>query len=753
MKKIFNFSAKNFGIYASITFCMLIFSNACIDNFIFPFAAPLTFALVVNNIYSIYSIAIFFICSLVHGFTFENVVSSALVVSLLIIFVIVKRFSKKHHFLFAIIFCAFSRIANIYFLSYSVNSIIWAIVDLILSATFVFVLNSLIFAFVSRGIQAFAKKERIFFYMCLIICFMGLSNIYLYKINVSNFIFILFILCSVAAFKEHSIISIFCLTCGYALSAFNFVFIPLYFLAMTSLIFRGKYKWVCAGYISLVSSLLLYLNDNINLFEFLPIIFACITYLCVPNKWLNNIEIYLFGSQSSIISSYILEKQKSQAKNKLLSISLMFDEMHKCYRSLASSNLNINEELDYLASNIKSSVCARCINQNNCYNSKDMFYQIRNLLELAIKKDKVNLLDIPTLIASNCTKLNSIIENVNALASEYHESLKLNKTDGENKLASSVQFAGTSLIFKEISETFETKYHINSQKSLLLKDLIVKNNIVCKECIALEDKNGIKEINMVVRNIDAVNPVLEDICKQAYHIAFYRKENIITKYAGWSLVSLIPTENYELLCGVACSPKKLNDKSGDNYVFKKLGDGKFLLAISDGMGHGEGANNISSVAISLLQSLYMAGLSSPVIMDSINSLLLPANSGFTTIDATVVDTCSGVVDFIKMGSTISVIRQNNQTKIIDVESLPLGVTEKVCPTYKKTLISTGDIVVLASDGIVDAFGQKNFCDYINNEVAINMQVFAEGILEEATARAVDHKDDMTVIAYKLSPKR
>ena len=34
-----------------------------------------------------------------------------------------------------------------------------------------------------------------------------------------------------------------------------------------------------------------------------------------------------------------------------------------------------------------------------------------------------------------------------------------------------------------------------------------------------------------------------------------------------------------------------------------------------------------------------------------------------------------------------------------------------------------------------------------------MQLFAEGILEEAEARSTTHKDDMTVIACRLMQKR
>ena len=133
-------------------------------------------------------------------------------------------------------------------------------------------------------------------------------------------------------------------------------------------------------------------------------------------------------------------------------------------------------------------------------------------------------------------------------------------------------------------------------------------------------------------------------------------------------------------------------------------------------------------------------------------MIVPANKGFTTIDATIVDTNTGEVDFIKLGSTISAVKKQETTEIVDVESLPVGVSEIIKPTYTVKKLLSGDAVVLASDGVVDVFGEKTFKDYVNNERTYNMQTFADNLLNEAASRKILHKDDMTVIAYKLIAK-
>ena len=66
-------------------------------------------------------------------------------------------------------------------------------------------------------------------------------------------------------------------------------------------------------------------------------------------------------------------------------------------------------------------------------------------------------------------------------------------------------------------------------------------------------------------------------------------------------------------------------------------------------------------------------------------------------------------------------------------------------------MNSGDIIVLASDGVVDSFQSiEAYLHFINNERITNVQLLADNILEEARSRTVTHKDDMTVLAIKLA---
>ena len=84
------------------------------------------------------------------------------------------------------------------------------------------------------------------------------------------------------------------------------------------------------------------------------------------------------------------------------------------------------------------------------------------------------------------------------------------------------------------------------------------------------------------------------------------------------------------------------------------------------------------------------------------------------------------------------------------DSLPLGVTSLPALNVQSMVLKEQDIVVLASDGIVDSFDKvEDFVCYVNNSNISNIQLLADDILEEAQSRT-KHEDDMTVIVLKIS---
>lgn len=757
MKKSKVFLNKKVMLTWLIIICfMIVFSRANIYQVISPFSGAFAFALVACG-FNMFAVAFCFAASfLVFNFSFNNIICCAFVSSVLIIFGIIKLTNKKPLAIYiTLIAVAFSRLANIYFNFYVVSIAICSVFDLFIGIAFCFCLIKVMSSALSKGMQSFTSREKIMIYIILLAVSLGLNNLNFYGIDITKFIFILTLLL-LSRSGTNITINVSCImTISSILYSVQSVNIGVYFiLSCVCVWFSKKNKFLQASMLCLTDSLLGLLSSY-TIINLLPCLLATLVFVSIPQKIIKFIAGYFVGFKKSIITNYYATKKQEIIKSKLYSMAVLFEEMQKSYRSLITSSVNTENAIELLASEVKLNVCESCINKINCYNGKDMTCCIKELVELSIKKGKVNFLDVPNLLSSNCNKINVCLSAINNLAIDYIATEKKNKSADDGKLNIALQLGGTSKIFKELSSQFNANDILNASKSCQIKNAIENMGMVCTECQVFENSLGVSEIIVVVRNIDTVNINLAKALESVYPIKFERKMCFQTKIAGWSIVCFVPLNRFELVCGFASTPKSIGDQNGDNYVYTKLTDSKYLVALCDGMGHGKQANNISTIAMNLIESFYKSGLGSGIILDSVNNILLPAGGGtFSTLDASIVDLCTGEVDFIKIGSTISVVKLLGECKIVNVESLPLGVVAGVVPSTSKYVLRTGDIVVIVSDGIVDVFAsQEEFCNFVNNETSINMQLFAENILEEATSRVMDKKDDMTVIAYRIINKR
>ena len=128
-----------------------------------------------------------------------------------------------------------------------------------------------------------------------------------------------------------------------------------------------------------------------------------------------------------------------------------------------------------------------------------------------------------------------------------------------------------------------------------------------------------------------------------------------------------------------------------------------------------------------------------------------SGENFSAVDVCVVDQDVGKVDFIKRGGTPTIIKKGNQAIVVEGDNLPIGIMEQSTTNIKSYYLNSGDVVVLASDGVFDAFiNSEDFAGFINNLPVINIDEFAHSILNYAIKlnRGVV-KDDMTVLVMRI----
>lgn len=224
-------------------------------------------------------------------------------------------------------------------------------------------------------------------------------------------------------------------------------------------------------------------------------------------------------------------------------------------------------------------------------------------------------------------------------------------------------------------------------------------------------------------------------------------------------LNFLSDDKYEMALGTEELTKSKSELSGDSMLNIRLKDGKYLVAISDGMGTGKEARKSSMQALRLLENLLLSGFDKNISLDLINTALMnQSNEIFATLDIAIIDLYMGTIEFIKSGACPTYIKNKRKVQIIKSNSLPAGIVgETDIQTFDKD-ISQGDILVMCSDGILDSnIEYKNkelWLKYMLEDIeTTNTKKIANLILNEA----VDNnfgvvKDDMSIMVCKFIKK-
>ena len=207
------------------------------------------------------------------------------------------------------------------------------------------------------------------------------------------------------------------------------------------------------------------------------------------------------------------------------------------------------------------------------------------------------------------------------------------------------------------------------------------------------------------------------------------------------------------------STKSKSEVSGDSILSIRLKDGKYLVVISDGMGTGNKAKKSSTQVIKMLENLLLSGFDKNISLELINQALINQNQEtFATLDIAIIDLYLGNIEFIKSGACPTYIKNNKKIQIIKSNSLPTGMVDaNQIETFDRD-ITSGDIMLMCSDGILDAnIEYKNkelWIKYLLEDIETNnTRKIANLVLNEAIDNNFGNiKDDMSVVVCKFVQK-
>lgn len=467
-------------------------------------------------------------------------------------------------------------------------------------------------------------------------------------------------------------------------------------------------------------------------------------------------------------SAYIL-RMKDIVSHRLNGFSESFLRLSKTFSNLAEKRTALSkDEVDELIDDVFAKVCGTCNLQsfcwkNNFYNTYQAFF---GFLATCEKNGKIEYYDMPGDFRKRCLNADFLAENVNRLFEAYKINLTWKNKIAESRELVSCQIASISKIINGFSRELYSEFSFDDALSKRVTEELVKNGIKVYSAAVTENKDKKTEViithdscygrHMCVKEIiPIVNDILEkNMNKDVYHcsIAIEDGKNICK-------LKLAEEQTFTVTAGVSRMTKSDSKESGDNHTFMNLGNGSYLLALSDGMGSGARAKEESAASIELFENFMEAGFQKDVAVDLINSVLVLKSEpkSFSTLDICIINMYTGICEFAKIGACESFIVSRDKTEVINSATLPVGILDRVDMETSSIGLCDGDLIVMMTDGVRDCFISEDDRGRLENLIQSMKNKDPHTVSETILNTAIElsggiAKDDMTVLSAKIRKK-
>ncbi len=484
------------------------------------------------------------------------------------------------------------------------------------------------------------------------------------------------------------------------------------------------------------------------------VLIPIVIFLFLPSNLYSTLQKKTIMLSNKNLTKYAVNRMRANISAKLYGVSDVFSEMQHSFTKLKDCVSSDSDLIYRMMDEVISNVCEGCINRQRCLqkNMPDRS-DLYKIFSVGIAKNRLSLIDLTKHFTENCGFVNGVIFEMNSLIGKYKEKVKESEEVLTGKELIKMQSEGVAGVLKGMAFDFSKTLSYNPEQEGLIGDLLHKKGIQFNEIMVLGE-GDFSEINLVLDN-DAIST---DELLKTIDLATGRLNSIVAKTAISAKTSAITIKQSPVIdaaFGLSVSTKSGSVSSGDTHSLEKIDEGKFLIALSDGMGSGIKAQNTSSTAISLIESFYKAGLESNLILSMVNKVLaLNTDDNFSAMDIVSVNLFNLTADFIKIGAPYSFILTDSSIKIIEGTSLPLGILDDLSPTGCTTKLNEGNTVIMFTDGISDAFGSStDLIDFLRTLDNKNPQEITDSLLKRAIELDENEpKDDMTVLAIRLFKK-
>ena len=470
---------------------------------------------------------------------------------------------------------------------------------------------------------------------------------------------------------------------------------------------------------------------------------GCVLAALPQTKNLENMKRRLECEQ--LLEGTAVTRSRRKTGEKLFRISELFREIECAFMALDES-VDDSSARERMLIQLRQRCCGNCERAKKCEKTA-VYSGFRRLIDSGCLKGRVNLIDLPSEITTVCSAPAQVMTELNGILYEYRRFMTENENARSGRKLLADQAHGVAEVMKGCAVDLSRSSGQYTDSENAVKRAFQSRGISCPE-VQIDDLCC--EISVVICgnfNIKVMCGILQEALGRRYVL----KDKLTYDMQKTCLIFTTPPK-LDAAFGVAYAVKKGEKVSGDTHSVIRINEHSFLMALSDGMGSGMYARKVSEAAISLIEAFYRAEMPADTVLRTINKLLsFNRDERFACIDIAAVNLETGRADFVKIGSPAGIIVREGEIKVLESNSLPLGILDNLKPTVCSEILKSGDIVVFMSDGITSSFSSATeMYEFLQGLKPLNPQSLADKILACALDRAghIVH-DDMTVVCTRL----
>lgn len=502
-------------------------------------------------------------------------------------------------------------------------------------------------------------------------------------------------------------------------------------------------------------------NGIISISDITELLIGTVVFLIIKRTIYDKYALMMDGEERGLE----MQRQYSQRVqeimgSRLCEIAATLTDLSEILNETIDKDIFRKSEVDGVVESIADKACATCEGRSLCW--KKEFYKtyasFKMLMEYAEKKGRVSLKDMPQDLQGKCIRANELIRQVNAVFEIFKLNSRWRRKIFNSRKIVVQQLESISQMVKGMAGEVGTSFEFKNDLEECICAALDKAGLEFDNVIAVKDRHGKYEVS-----IYRAPCMGKQSCSREYAV-------VITKTLGVKMVRdslkcrlnsdcslcqfrLVEAECYNIASAVA--QRAIGEACGDCCIHDNINRGRYMLAISDGMGSGRAAAMESGVTISLLEKFMSAGYERNSAIKAINSVLLlrSCEENYATIDLGIIDLYNGIGEFIKIGSATTFIKSGDEVRALRSSSLPVGILDDIDIESEIIELKDGDMIIMVTDGVEDSMGLENekwLDEAIGSMESGNPRDIADRILHMAEENYKGEvMDDMTVLVSKI----